>query len=106
MDVTKLNSKQKEIYQALKKVIDPELKVNLVDLGLIYDIAIDKETAIITMTLTIMGCPLTELLNKRITDEVISVIAIKKCKINLVWYPRWTPKMMSQIARINLEIHI
>ena len=57
------------------------------------------------MTLTIMGCPLTELLNKEITTAVTSVSQIEKCKINLVWYPQWTPDKMSRAARLILGIH-
>ena len=101
----KMSDKEKEIYNALKTVIDPELTVNLVDLGFIYDIQVEDRTAIIKMTLTIMGCPLTELLNKEITTAVTFGPQIEKCKINLVWYPQWTPDKMSRAARLILGIH-
>ena len=60
LEIEKLSNTEKKVYQALKKVIDPELQVNIVDLGLIYGIEVSETKCQITMTLTIMGCPLSE----------------------------------------------
>lgn len=105
MDENNLSPKEKEVFDSLKKVIDPELKVDLVDLGLIYGVQVDGKTAEIKMTLTIMGCPLTEILHDDITQAVTAVDGIENCKIDLVWYPQWTPDKMSRIARLTLGIH-
>lgn len=105
MDEQELTPKEQKVFKALKKVIDPELKVNLVDLGLIYGVKVENKLATIKMTLTIMGCPLTELLHDDITEKVTSVAGISECKIDLVWYPQWTPDKMSRIARLTLGVH-
>lgn len=102
----KLNEQEKAVYDALKKVIDPELKVDLVDLGLIYGIEVKDKVAFIKMTLTIMGCPLTDMLHDDITAKVTAVDGINDCKIDLVWYPQWTPDKMSRVARLTLGVHL
>lgn len=105
LEVENLSDQEKEIYQALKIVIDPELKVDIVDLGLIYGIEVIDQTCKIKMTLTIMGCPLSEWLNNEITKAAKSVDNIKESQIKLVWYPQWNPSMMSRVARMTLGIH-
>lgn len=102
LEIEKLSNTEKEVYQALKKVIDPELQVNIVDLGLIYGIEVSETKCQITMTLTIMGCPLSEWLDHEITKAAKSV---DECQIKLVWYPQWNPSMMSRVARMTLGIH-
>ncbi|WP_297819021.1 metal-sulfur cluster assembly factor [uncultured Lactobacillus sp.] len=107
MDLDRLNDKETAVYEALKKVIDPELGVSLIDLGLIYDIKVDKENICkINWTLTTMGCPIIEVLTKMIEDAAIGIDGIKKCQTKLVYYPPWTPKMMSRQARMILRIHL
>lgn len=76
LEVENLSDQEKEIYQALKIVIDPELKVDIVDLGLIYGIEVIDQTCKIKMTLTIMGCPLSEWLNNEITKAAKKVLII------------------------------
>lgn len=105
LEVEKLSDSEKEVYQALKKVIDPELQIDIVNLGLIYEIEVRDKTCKIKMTLTIMGCPLSEWLNTEITKAAESVVGINDCQIKLVWYPQWNPSMMSRIARMTLGIH-
>ena len=82
------------ILSALEEVIDPELGIDIVNLGLIYEIRFDGDTGQteIDMTLTTMGCPLADLL----TDQIYEV--------KLVWYPAWTVEKMSRYARIALGI--
>ncbi|WP_294605529.1 metal-sulfur cluster assembly factor [uncultured Lactobacillus sp.] len=105
MDLDKLSAKEKMVYSALTGVIDPELQVDLISLGLIYDIKVDEknQTCTITMTLTTMGCPITEMLQNMIKESVLS-IGLRKCDINIVWNPQWSPKMMSREARLILGI--
>lgn len=91
---------------ALTKVIDPELGVDLVNLGLIYGVSVDAAgTCQVTMTLTTMGCPLGSLLNDAIVKAVTAVPGVRKCRIKLVWEPVWTIDRMSRAARLALGVH-
>lgn len=93
-----LNNKD-TVLELLKGIIDPEIGLNIVDLGLIYDVKIDENTIEITMTLTTPGCPM----HNSITDWVERVLKMnypnKEIKVNLVWEPRWTPERMSKEAK-------
>ncbi len=93
-----------QIMTALTKVIDPELQVDVVNLGLIYGIDIEGEKATIKMTLTVMGCPLSDYLQKQIQKAVLSVAGITSCEIKLVWYPVWTTERLSQAAKKQLGV--
>ena len=107
MDEESLSQKEKAVYDALKNVIDPELSVSLVDLGLIYSVEIDEHNVChINWTLTTMGCPIIELLEKMIKKAALQVDGVEKCETKLVYYPQWTPKMMSRVSRLTLCIHI
>ena len=88
----------------LKGVIDPELGVDIVDLGLIYEVKIEARVCTVQMTLTTMGCPLGELLASNINGAVLAVEGIDECKIDLVWYPAWSMDRMSMEAKIELGI--
>ncbi|HJA22555.1 metal-sulfur cluster assembly factor [Limosilactobacillus panis] len=95
-----------DVMGALEKVIDPELGIDLVNLGLIYDVQVDDAGhCTITMTLTTMGCPLGDFLNDAITEAATSVEGVKDCKINLVWEPVWGIDRMSRFAKIALGLH-
>lgn len=98
-----LSSKEKEVFEALKNVIDPELGVSLVDLFSEVD---DQNVCHINWTLTTMGCPIIELLQDMIKKAALQVDGVKDCETKLVYYPQWTPKMMSQVARLTLGIHL
>lgn len=93
-----------QIMTVLTKVIDPELQVDVVNLGLIYGIDIEGEKATIKMTLTVMGCPLSDYLQKQIQKAVLSVAGIKSCDIKLIWYPVWTTERLSQAAKKQLGV--
>ena len=95
-----------DVMGALEKVIDPELGIDLVNLGLIYDVQVDDAGhCTITMTLTTMGCPLGDFLNDAITEAATSVEGVKDCKINLVWEPVWGIDRMSRFAKTALGLH-
>ncbi|MDO4903736.1 MAG: metal-sulfur cluster assembly factor [Limosilactobacillus sp.] len=95
-----------EVMRALEHVIDPELGIDLVNLGLIYDVQVDdKGECLITMTLTTMGCPLGDLLSNTIIANATSVDGVNSCKIDLVWEPVWGIDKMSRFAKIALGIH-
>lgn len=93
-----------QIMTALTQVIDPELQVDVVNLGLIYGIDIEGDKATIKMTLTIMGCPLSDYLERHIQKAVLSVAGIKSCDIKLVWYPVWTTERLSSAAKKQLGV--
>lgn len=95
---------QERIFNALEEVIDPELGIDIINLGLIYDIRfIDGKTEI-DMTLTTMGCPLADLITDQIHDVLQSVPEVKEVDVRLVWSPAWTVQKMSRYARIALGI--
>lgn len=91
-----------QIMTALQSVIDPELQVDVVNLGLIYGIDIDDDTAVVNMTLTISGCPLSTMLQDGIQKAVLSVDGINHCEVKLVWYPVWSPDRMTEAAKKQL----
>lgn len=93
-----------KIMTALQSVEDPELLIDVVNLGLIYGIDIERDHATIKMTLTIVGCPLSTYLQNAIEKAVLSVPEINKCDIKLVWYPVWNPERMTVAAKKQLGI--
>ena len=91
-----------QIMTALQGVIDPELQVDVVNLGLIYGIDIEGSHATVKMTLTISGCPLSSFLQNSIQKAVLSVDGIDECDVKLVWYPVWSPEKMTEAAKRQL----
>ena len=95
-----------QMIQALQTVIDPELRIDLVNLGLIYGVAMDEDGVVnVKMTLTTMGCPITDALKQMICTAVRKVTGVTAVEITLVWEPVWTPERMSRYARIALGYH-
>ncbi len=90
---------REQAVEALKNVSDPELGVNIVDLGLIYDLAYDKENdaLVISMTLTSAGCPLTDVIENDIAEALDGLVAA--FRINWVWMPPWTPQRITDDGR-------
>lgn len=88
-----------EIEEALKDVMDPELGVNIVDLGLIYDLGWDDEqdALVISMTLTSAGCPLTDVLEEQTAEALDGVV--EQFRINWVWMPPWGPEKITDDGR-------
>ena len=96
---------KEEVVLELQKVMDPEIPVNLYDLGLIYDINIDeKNNIIIEMTLTNPNCPVAGSMPKSVGKAVESIPKIASIKVSLVWYPKWNKDMMSEDAKLALDI--
>ncbi|WP_247927140.1 metal-sulfur cluster assembly factor [Streptococcus constellatus] len=94
------------ILESLEQVIDPELGIDIVNLGLVYEIRFNDENGEtqIDMTLTTMGCPLADFLTDQIRDVMTYVPEVSKVDVRLVWYPAWTVDKMSRYARIALGI--
>ena len=94
-----------EIISLLRTVFDPELPVNIYDLGLIYDIDLGKNgRVIIKMTLTSPNCPVAESLPVEVEDKVANLPGVMEAKVNLVFDPPWTKEMMSEEARLELNV--
>ncbi|MCK5907628.1 MAG: metal-sulfur cluster assembly factor [Flavobacteriales bacterium] len=88
-----------KIYELLKTVIDPEVDVNVVDLGLIYDIKIDGNDIIVVMTLSTPGCPLGDTIMENISEVIVANIPDVKVDVQLVWEPTWTPELISPAGK-------
>lgn len=83
------------IYEALKDVIDPEFGLNVVDLGLIYDVSVRPEEVEVTMTLTTPNCPMHEVIVGGV-EYTVATATRKPAKITMVWDPAWTPERISE----------
>ena len=98
-------SKKDEIIAEISKIYDPELPVNIYELGLIYDIQVDNEkSAKIKMTLTTPNCPVAESLPKEVKDGAMQVEGIDNVDLELVWDPPWNKDMMSEAAKLELNL--
>ena len=92
-----------KIVDACKSVFDPEIPVNIYDLGLVYTIKISKENIVdIFMTLTAPGCPVADEMPGWVSDAVSKCKAVKNVNVNLIWEPQWGMDMMSDEARLEL----
>ena len=99
-----MNIKEKIIAE-IKKIYDPEIPVNIYELGLIYDIIVKKDNSVkIKMTLTTPNCPVAESLPKEVKDSVMEVPNVKKVDLDLVWDPPWDKSMMSEAAKLELNL--
>ncbi|ASQ46665.1 SUF system Fe-S cluster assembly protein [Legionella clemsonensis] len=93
------------VIAALKTVFDPEIPVNIYDLGLIYDITINEEQHVhIQMTLTTPGCPVAQTFPGTVEQTVNQVEGVNDCTVELVWEPPWTQERMTEAARLELGI--
>ncbi len=91
------------VIEACRSVYDPEIPVNIYDLGLVYTIAIDDENAVrITMTLTAPGCPVAGEMPGWVADAVEPLAGVKQVDVDLTWEPQWGMDMMSDEARLEL----
>ena len=95
-----------DIVQRLATVIDPELHIDIVNLGLVYTIDLDNDgICLIEMTLTTMGCPLTNVLADMVTKAVKEVPEVKNVNVEFIWEPAWTIDRMSRFAKLSLGVH-
>ena len=94
-----------QIIDEIKKIYDPEIPVNIYELGLIYDIKVEnKNIAKVKMTLTSPNCPVAESLPKEVKDSIMQVEGIDKVDLDLVWDPPWDKSMMSESAKLELNL--
>ena len=94
-----------EIVESLKTIYDPELPVNIYDLGLIYDITINKNDLKIKMSLTAPGCPVAGEMPGQIANTLAKIPNVGLIEVELVWEPAWTKDRMSEDAKLALDIY-
>ena len=107
METTKINKQvlEEKVIEALKSVYDPEIPVNIFELGLIYEIGIDDDTNVeIKMTLTSPACPVAGSLPGEVESKVRNVPEVNDVKVKLVWNPPWDKDMMSDVAKLELGL--
>jgi len=100
---------QDEVLSALKQCYDPEIPVNIVDLGLIYEVRFadapeDKQDVTVEMTLTAQGCPAHVMIGEQVKSRVEQLPGVRNVSVNVVWNPPWTPERLSPDARKQLGI--
>ena len=94
-----------KVISEIKKIYDPEIPVNIYELGLIYDISIKNEKDVtVKMTLTSPNCPVAESLPKEVKDSIIAIEGVGKVDLDLVWDPPWDKSMMSEAAKLELNL--
>ena len=99
-----MNLKDKVIAE-IKKIYDPEIPVNIYELGLIYNIKIDEKNNVkVNMTLTTPNCPVAESLPKEVKDSIMEIKEVNKVDLDLVWDPPWDKSMMSEAAKLELNL--
>ncbi len=98
-----MNLKEKVIAE-IKKIYDPEIPVNIYELGLIYDISIKDKDVRVKMTLTTPNCPVAESLPKEVKNSIMEIKEVEKVDLDLVWDPPWNKSMMSEAAKLELNL--
>ncbi len=94
--------KPEEVIEVLRQCFDPEIPVNIIDLGLVYDIAIKPERVDIKMTLTALGCPMAADVIADVRDHLLTIPGVTQADVDIVYEPMWTPERMSEEARWEL----
>tara|TARA_B000000475_G_scaffold100210_1_gene81201 strand:- start:371 stop:721 length:351 start_codon:yes stop_codon:yes gene_type:complete len=101
----KMSELKEKIVSEIKKIYDPEIPVNIYELGLIYKIEIDDKNKVeVEMTLTSPNCPVAESLPKMVKDNILSVEGVSDVDLKLVWSPPWTKDKMSEAAKLELNL--
>ena len=96
---------KEKIIKEIKKIYDPEIPVNIYELGLIYEIKVEKDNNVkVKMTLTTPNCPVAESLPKEVKDSIMELPEVKDVDLQLVWDPPWDKTMMSEAAKLELNL--
>ena len=96
---------KEKIITEIKKIYDPEIPVNIYELGLIYEIKVEKDNNVkVKMTLTTPNCPVAESLPKEVKDSIMQVKEVNDVDLKLVWDPPWDKSMMSEAAKLELNL--
>lgn len=103
MDITERNEIQNKVIAMLKTIYDPEIPVDIYELGLVYNIGLNDDRSItIMMTLTSPSCPVAETLPPDVENKVASIEGVNGCKVEITWDPPWDKSMMSEEAQLEL----
>ena len=96
---------KEKVIAEIKKIYDPEIPVNIYELGLIYDVKIENNNSVkVKMTLTTPNCPVAESLPKEVKDSIMELPEINEVDLQLVWDPPWDKSMMSEAAKLELNL--
>ena len=95
---------KEKVITEIKKIYDPEIPVNIYELGLIYDIKVKDKDVEVKMTLTTPNCPVAESLPKEVKDSIMELKDVNKVDLDLVWDPPWDKSMMSEAAKLELNL--
>ena len=95
---------KEKVIREIKKIYDPEIPVNIYELGLIYDIKIKDKDVQVKMTLTTPNCPVAESLPKEVKDSILQLEDVNNVDLDLVWDPPWNKSMMSEAAKLELNL--
>jgi len=96
---------KKKVIEEIKKIYDPEIPVNIYELGLIYKLEIDDKNKVnVDMTLTSPNCPVAESLPNQVKENIMKVIGVSEVDLKLVWEPPWSKDKMSEAARLELNL--
>ena len=96
---------KEKVFKEIKKIYDPEIPVNIYELGLIYEIKVEKDNNVkVKMTLTTPNCPVAESLPKEVKDSIMQVKEVNDVDLELVWDPPWDKSMMSEAAKLELNL--
>ena len=100
-----MSATKDKVIEEIKKIYDPEIPVNIYELGLIYKIEIDEENKVnLDMTLTSPNCPVAESLPKQVKENIMKVEGVSDVNLNLVWEPPWSKDKMSEAAKLELNL--
>lgn len=93
---------KEQVYEALQSCYDPEIPVNIVDLGLVYDVQVDNDKVAVKMTLTTPGCGMGTFIANDARQKILALDGVGDASVDLVWDPPWNPNMISEEARQKL----
>ena len=94
-----------KVIEEIKKIYDPEIPVNIYELGLIYKVEVDDKNKVnVDMTLTSPNCPVAESLPKEVKDNIMKIEGVSDVNLNLVWEPPWDKDKMSETAKLELNL--
>ena len=95
---------KEKVIAEIKKIYDPEIPVNIYELGLIYDVSIIEKNVKVKMTLTTPNCPVADSLPKEVKESIMEIDGVDKVDLDLVWDPPWDKSMMSESAKLELNL--
>lgn len=95
---------KEQVYEALHTCYDPEIPVNIVDLGLVYDVEVNEDKVAVKMTLTAPGCGMGGMIASDARQKILGLPDVKEASVDLVWDPPWDPSMMSAEAKQKLGV--